>query len=222
MRRHKSLLELKREKWEEERLQAPNSDIWYNKFESLSQLHGQKILNHQNSSLSKSAFNVHAIDAHPFVHFAHMHNESPYDVMHEKQSLSSSAFNVRPFDCKIGSYPSTPTLVHGELESSLNSSNFRRYSRRNNQENVDKRLKQLDYQNYLRLQLAEKEIQRKLEAQKQAEEENAQERRLAIQQEKLRKEFEADQQRVRDRAKGRASLTSNQGKNEMSKLHIFF
>jgi hypothetical protein len=126
-------------------------------------------------------------------------NRSVSDVSNLEQQQHQRSLK----DQMLSTCPSTPSLLTGHTSddlddmSCLNATprNFRRFSRTNPEEQMQKRLKQIEYQNCLRLQLLEKEMNRKLMQQRDKAEDERLEQKLRVQQTRIRDEFELDQHR---------------------------
>lgn len=237
LKRNQSLIELKREQWEEERKLQADSDIWYQKFDSFhpSLRRASSIGFALNSTKSSADLHSNADQRHISIkgvsegsdicslvdqcktpYFQHQLATNAYFVPTERialQRFNRSVSDVSTLDHQhqrslknqiLSTCPSTPSLFAAHTPDELDSvscllntteRNYRRYSRNNPEEQIQKRLKQIEYQNCLRLQLIEKEMNRKLIEQKEQLEEQRWEQRLKDQQKRLQEEFERDHQR---------------------------
>ena len=207
LRRNKSLIELKKERWARERDELKDSDSWYEKFDSLkkkpfidrSRSQPDIQLNYDEENRLYNRFESASRLFSPVSNFddesiALSNPYSPLSSQGNRRSVDQSPNQTTNLPLMNRSNGQSPNPSKNTNESLIQPRrSFRRYAHQfNNVNTLEKRRKQQEYQAQLEAQLADKREQNKLIKQQEMFEDRRLEAKIMNEQVELRREFELD------------------------------
>lgn len=213
LKRNKSLIEIKREKWQKEREELKDSESWYSKFDSFKKKPIDRsrsqpnilntIQNYDdnflfNRSVSRLFSPVSNFDDESIALSNYTAPNSALDQSNDQlnDQLSNQLNNIQyTINNQLMLNHSTNSSPNESLNQSLNQprKSFHRYAHQFNNINIlEKRRKQQEYQAQLEAQLADKRREAKLTKYKEILEDQKLEKKIQNEQVQLRKEFEID------------------------------
>ena len=232
LKRNKSLIEIKKEKWNRERDELKDSESWYSKFDSL-----KKKPAIDRSRSEPNIYKANNYEDNPFNRFesvsrlfspvSNFDNES-IALTNNSYTAPQSPFSSNQLDNQLNNQFENSKLANqSPNEFTTNEANqprtsFRRYAHQfNNVNTLEKRRKQQEYHAQLEAQIAQKREQTKLEKHHEALEDRKLEQKIRYDQVELRNQFQMDhgEQFNYGTAKNKDELRMKKERKSINDLH---